>query len=70
MLVVIVCFVVVLLVLRGGWWWFVILVPNLFTFGMALFGATRVSRGGSFRYPVAVRFLSARKRTVRSGGPS
>lgn len=53
MVVVVLLLLAALLWARGGWWY----VPNLYACGMALWGATRASRGRPVRYPFVVRVI-------------
>lgn len=58
MLVLLLSLIGLFLLAEAGWWWLAIFVPNLYAFGMALFAASRASRGRSFRYPLIVRILA------------
>jgi len=49
----------VLLWRHAGWWFFILFAPNLYAFGMAVWGATKASRGQAFRYPCVLRVLPA-----------
>ena len=59
MVVLVMVLVAVLLWLRAGWWFLILLIPNLYAFGMAVWGATKASRGYLFRYPWVLRLLPA-----------
>jgi uncharacterized Tic20 family protein len=67
MVAVVLLLIVTLLWLRGGWAWFALFLPNLYAFGMALWGASRASRGDAVRYPFVLRVIRPDGREPRRG---
>lgn len=65
MVLLLVSLIGLLLWLHAGWWWFILFVPNLYAFGMAIWGATRASDGQVVRYPFVLRILPSTRRVHR-----